>query len=79
MSLYIALEGAGLDWDDGEMERFHRYYNQGHGYKTISKYLKRSQTDVIAFALDQLRLDHFKLVLGVTENESTGQPIKKSS
>lgn len=64
MSLYIALDAAGLDWEEREIQSFKAYYNQGHGYKTVAKYLKRSQKDVLALALDQLSVEQFKLFIG---------------
>jgi len=64
MNIYIALDEFGLDWTEKEVNSFKAYYNQGHGYRTISEYLKRSQRDVIALALDQLSIDQFRVFMG---------------
>ncbi len=64
MSLYIALDDVGLDWSVKEVARFKTHYNEGHGYKTVAKYLKRSQKEVIALAVDQLTIDQLKLFIG---------------
>ncbi len=64
MNIYIALDELGLDWTGKEVNSFKAYYNQGHGYRMISEYLKRSQRDVIALALDQLSIDQFRVFMG---------------
>ncbi len=64
MSLHIALEDIGLDWSDKEVAKFETYCNEGHGYKTVAKYLKRSQKDVLALALDRLSIERFKMFIG---------------
>ncbi|GGD05188.1 helix-turn-helix domain containing protein [Pontibacillus salipaludis] len=79
MSIYIAHEEAGFDWNNEDVKRFQEYWNQGYSIVAIAKMLRRTQLDVALLGLDQtVKGLVSKRYGGALGDEWGRQPAKRS-